>query len=170
MKTPYEIQYETFAAAGGIYDKRHAKLYAEFADALITDGSYSIIYEGVAHACYTAIIIDAAPHLKCYVVAPLAVLPGYQKQGYATRLMEEAEKQLKPDVVFIMGEFHHYGKRYNTPHNVALPVKSLAPLENWFALALTEGALDGAGESRSSMTGPYAEPHIWMHPSEQVKK
>jgi putative acetyltransferase len=102
MKTPYQIQYDTFAAAGGIYDERHAKLYAEFADNLIEDGSFSIVYEGVAHACYTPITIDAAPHLKCYVVAPLAVLPGYQRQGYATRLMEEAEKQLAPDVVFIV--------------------------------------------------------------------
>ncbi|MBY3788834.1 GNAT family N-acetyltransferase [Photobacterium carnosum] len=168
MKTPYDIQFETFAAADGLYDERHAKLYAEFADNLIAYGSYSIIYEGVAHACYTPITIDAAPHLKCYVVAPLAVLPDYQRQGYATRLMEEAEQQLKPDVVFIMGEFHHYGKRYNTPHKVGLPVKSLAPLENWFALALTEGALDGIEESTSSITGPYAEPRIWTHPSEQV--
>lgn len=168
MKTPYQIQYDTFAAAGGIYDERHAKLYAEFADNLIEDGSFSIVYEGVAHACYTPITIDAAPHLKCYVVAPLAVLPGYQRQGYATRLMEEAEKQLAPDVVFIMGEVHHYAKRYNTPHKVELPVESLAPLENWFALALTEGALDGVGESTSSITGPYSEPQIWSHPSEQV--
>ncbi|WP_059020431.1 GNAT family N-acetyltransferase [Vibrio coralliirubri] len=168
MKTPYQIQYETFATAGGLYDGRHAKLYAEFADDLIADGSYSIVYEGVAHACYTPITINAAPHLKCYVVAPLAVLPGYQRQGYATRLMEEAEKQLKPDVVFIMGEIHHYAKRYNTPHKVGLPVESLAPLENWFALALNEGALDGVGASTSSMTGPYTEPHIWSHPSEQV--
>ncbi|GEA52212.1 acetyltransferase [Vibrio inusitatus NBRC 102082] len=168
MKTPYQIHYETFAVAGGLYDERHAKLYAEFADDLIADGSYSIVYDGVAHACYTPITIDAAPHLKCYVVAPLSVLPEYQRQGYATRLMERAEQELKPDVVFIMGEFHHYGKRYNTPHKVGLPVESLAPLENWFALALTEGALDDVGQSTSSMTGPYTEPLIWRHPSEQV--
>ena len=167
MKTPFQIQYETFAAAGGLYDERHAKLYAKLAEDLITDGSYSIVYEGVAHACYTPIIVDTAPHLKCYVLAPLAVLPEYQRKGYATRLMDEAEKQLDADVIFIMGEIHHYAKRYNTPHQVLPPIKTQAPLENWFALALTPGALDGVGESTSSMTGPYAEPHIWAHPSEQ---
>lgn len=70
MKTPYQIQYEAFASAGGLYNEGHAKLYAELADAMIEDGSFSIVYEGVAHACYTPITVDAAPHLKCYVLAP----------------------------------------------------------------------------------------------------
>ncbi len=53
MKTPYEIQYEAFSTAGGLYDERRARLYATFADDLIADGSFSLVYEGVAHACYT---------------------------------------------------------------------------------------------------------------------
>lgn len=168
MKIPYQIQYEAFATAGGLYDERHARLYAEFADNLIADGSYSIVYDGVAHACYTPIKIDAAPHLKCYVLAPLAVLPEYQRQGYATRLMEQAESELNADVIFVMGEPFHYGKRYNTPHQVLPPVQTQAPLECWFARALTAGALDNIGPSTSSITGPYAEPLMWGHPSEQV--
>ena len=167
MKTPYQIQYEAFAAAGGLYDERHAKLYAELADALIEDGSFSIVYEGVAHACYTPITVNKAPHLKCYILAPLAVLPEYQGKRYATRLMKEAEKELDADVIFVMGDPSHYAKRYCTSHKVQLPVKSEAPLECWFARELTPGALDGVGESSSSITGPYAEPHMWAHPSEQ---
>lgn len=168
MKTPYQIQYEAFAAAGGLYDERHATLYAELADALIADGSFSIIYEGVAHACYTPITVDAAPHLKCYVLAPLAVLPEWQRKGYATRLMEQAEQQLDADVIFVMGEPHHYANRYSTPHQVLPPVSTQAPLECWFARALTPGALDGIGESTSSISGPYAEPRMWAHPNDQV--
>ncbi|MUJ20731.1 GNAT family N-acetyltransferase [Aliivibrio fischeri] len=168
MTTPYQIQYEAFSNAGGLYDERHAKLYAQFADDLIADGSYSIVYEGVAHACYTPITIDKAPHLKCYVLAPLAVLPEYQGKGYATRLMEQAEIELNADVIFVMGEPFHYGNRYNTPHNVLPPVKTLAPLECWFARELTSGALDGVGKSTSSVQGPYASPLMWGHPNEQV--
>lgn len=168
MKTPYQIQYEAFAAAGGLYDERHATLYAELADALIAEGSFSIIYEGVAHACYTPITVDAAPHLKCYVLAPLAVLPEWQRKGYATRLMEQAEQQLDADVIFVMGEPHHYANRYSTPHQVLPPVSTQAPLECWFARALTPGALDGIGESTSSISGPYAEPRMWAHPNDQV--
>ncbi|XGB68072.1 hypothetical protein L0992_05135 [Vibrio pomeroyi] len=82
--------------------------------------------------------------------------------------MEEAEKQLDADVIFVMGEPFHYGNRYNTPHNVLPPVRTLAPLECWFAKALTPGALDGVGESTSSVTGPYASELMWGHPSEQV--
>ena len=168
MKTPHQIQYEAFAAAGGMYDERHAKLYADFADALIADGSFSIVYEGVAHACYTPITVNDAPHLKCYVLAPLAVLPEYQGKGYATRLMEEAEKQLDADVIFVLGNPCHYANRYNTPHKILFPVQTQAPRECWFARELTSGALKDVGESTSSLSGPFADPIMWKEPSEQV--
>jgi putative acetyltransferase len=168
MKTPYQIQFESFAAAGAPYDERHAKLYGDLANALIEDGSFSIVYEGVAHACYSPITVDKAPHLKCYVLGPLSVLPAYQGKKYATKLMEEAEKQLDADVIFVMGDPKHYANRYNTPHKVLLPVKSEAPLDCWFARELTQGALDSIDESTSSMTGPFAEPIMWSDPSELV--
>ena len=72
-------------------------------------------------------------------------------------------------MIFVMGEIHHYGNRYNTPHKVQPPVETLAPVECWFALALTKGALDDVGESTSTIIGPYAEPHIWCHPNDQCK-
>jgi putative acetyltransferase len=101
-------------------------------------------------------------------LAPLSVLPAFQRKGYATRLMEKAEQQLDADVIFVMGEPFHYANRYSTPHNVLPPVKTQAPLECWFARELTPGALDGVGPSTSSVTGPYAAPLMWGHPSEQV--
>ena len=162
----WKIQYEAFAAAGGLYDERHAKLYADLARDLIEDGSFSIIYKGVAHACYTPMTIDEAPHLKVYVLAPLAVLPEYQGKGYATRLMEEAEKQLDADAIFVAGQPFHYGRRYNTPHKIGFPVKTEAPIECWFAKALTPGCLDGI-VSTSTITGPYSTEQIWQHPSDQ---
>jgi len=167
-KLAYKIQFTSFNEAGGIYDERHAKLYADLAVDMIDDGSYSIIYENVAHACYTPIVIDKAPHLKCYVLAPLAVLPEHQRKGLASKLMQIAEKELKPDVVFIAGEKHHYGRRYNTPHKIGLPVESEMPLDNWFAKALSEDCLNDI-ESKTTITGPYANPKQWSHPSEQFE-
>ena len=168
MNMAYRIEFTAFKEAGGISDERHAKLYADLAVNMIKNGSYSIILEGVAHACYTPIIIDSSPQLKCYVLAPLAVLPAHQGMRLATRLMEIAEEELKPDVVFIAGEKHHYGRRYNTPHKIGIPAESEMPLENWFARELTSGCLDGI-VSTSSITGPYADPFVWDHPSEQFK-
>ena len=162
----FNIQFTSFNEAGGLYDERHAKLYGNLAVDMINDDSYSIIYKNVAHACYTPITIDTNPDLICYVLAPLAVLPKFQRQGLATKLMDIAEKELKADVIFIAGEKHHYAKRYNTPHKIGLPVKSEMPLENWFARELTLGCLDGI-ESSTSMTGPYATTQQWSHPSEQ---
>ena len=133
---------------------------------MIDDGSFSIIYENAAHACYTPITINAAPHLTCYVLAPLAVLPEYQGKGLATKLMDIAEKELNPDVIFVAGEAHHYARRYNTRHKIGIPVVSKMPLENWFARALTPNCLDGI-ESSTTISGPYANPKQWSHPSEQ---
>lgn len=112
--------------------------------------------------------IDAAPQLKCYVMAPLAVLPEHQGKGYATALMEAAGQQLDADVIFVLGDPMHYARRYNTPHKVLPPVETLAPLECWFARELTPGALDGVGQSTSTITGPFANPLYWAHPDEQV--
>ncbi len=77
MKTPWDIQYEAFLHASGIYTEKHARLYADLAKDLMEDGSFSILYEGVAHACYTPILLEKAPHLTCFILAPLAVLPAY---------------------------------------------------------------------------------------------
>ncbi len=168
MKTPYEIQYTAFLNAGKPYDERHAKLYAQLADDLITDGSFSIIYERVAHACYTPLVLDKAPHLKCYILAPMAVLPKYQNQGYATRLMEEAEKQLQADAIFVLGDPIHYARRFNTPHKVQFPVETNAQLDCWFARELTKGVLAKVGETSSTITGPFANPIMWKEPSLQI--
>lgn len=164
----YKIQFTAFRKAGGLYDERHAKLYGDFAIDLMNDGSFSIIYNNVAHACYTPIVIDQAPHLKCYVLAPVSVLPEHQRKGIASKLMDIAEKELQPDAVFVAGEKHHYAKRYNTPHKIGLPVKSEMPLDHWFAKAITKGCLEGI-ESKTSIIGPFSNPIQWSDPSEQFK-
>ncbi|CAE6936715.1 hypothetical protein ACOMICROBIO_GDFFDHBD_02943 [Vibrio sp. B1REV9] len=71
------------------------------------------MYQGVAHACYTPITIDKAPHLKCFVLAPLAVLPENQGKGYATQLMEQAESELNADVILVLGVPKHYARRFD---------------------------------------------------------
>lgn len=75
--------------------------------------------------------------------------------------MEEAVKQLDTDVICVLGEPHHYAKRYNTSHKLLFPVETQSPRDCWFARELTPGALDGIGKSTSSMTGPYADPIKW---------
>ncbi|WP_353010736.1 GNAT family N-acetyltransferase [Ruegeria sp. SCP10] len=52
-------------------------------------------YERVVHACYTPLTIDTAPHLKCFVLALLAVLPEYQGRGVGKELMETSIEHLK---------------------------------------------------------------------------
>jgi len=167
MKTPYEIQFEAFNA-DSYYTEAHARLYAQFAKDLIDEGNYSILFKGVAHACYTPITIDRAPQLKCFVLAPLAVLPAHQGKGYATQLMEQAESELGADVVFVLGDPKHYARRFNAKHSVALPVGSGETPEFWFAREITPGALNGIGKSSSSIKGVFANPLMWSNPEDQI--
>ena len=129
---------------------------------MIEDGSYSIIYEDVAHACYTKLVIDTNPEIKAYVLAPLAVLPEFQRKGYATRLMDKAENELDADVIFVMGHPKHYSRRYNTAHKVETPLPT-DKSEHWFAKELVPGILSGVVSS-SSLEGPYSDPSQWFEP------
>lgn len=167
MNTPYQIQFEAFNA-DDFYTEAHAKLYAQFAEDLIAEGNYSIVYKDVAHACYTPITIDEAPTLKCFVLAPLAVLPQHQGKGYATKLMEQAESELDADVIFVLGDPKHYARRFNAKHSVALPVGTGESPDFWFARELTPGALDGVGKSSSSIKGVFANPIMWSNPDDQI--
>jgi putative acetyltransferase len=82
--------------------------------------------------------------------------------------MEKAEKQLKADAIFVLGDPKHYSRRYNAAHKVSLPVESDAPLECWFARELKPGVLSRIGKSSSTISGPFASPVMWKEPSEQV--
>ncbi len=82
--------------------------------------------------------------------------------------MEEAEKQLQADAIFVLGDPMHYARRYNTMHKVQFPVETNAPLDCWFTRELTKGILAEVGETSSTITGPFASPIMWKEPSEQV--
>ena len=130
----YEIQFRAYNE-DKMYTDKEAAAIAKLGKDMIEDGSYSIIYEDVAHACYTKLVIDTNPEIKAYVLAPLAVLPEFQRKGYATRLMDKAENELDADVIFVMGHPKHYSRRYNTAHKVETPLPS-DKSEHWFAKEL----------------------------------
>jgi len=145
-----------------MYTAVESQQIAQLAGDMIDHGSYSLVFEGVAHACYTPLVIDNRPDIKAYVLAPLAVLPEHQRQGVATRLMERAERELQADVIFVMGHPKHYQRRYGMTHQVATPMPSDKP-EHWFAREMTPGVLDGVVSS-STIEGPYADPDMWFEP------
>ncbi len=65
----------------------------------------------IGHILLTRIELDPNPGLNCLAIAPLSVLPSYQKEGIGSSLMNEAIawcKQNGFDVVFLLGHPDYY--------------------------------------------------------------
>lgn len=146
-----------------LYGPDEARSIADLAETLIQEGrpSFTLERDGVvvAHACYTPLTLIAAPRLKTFVMAPLAVLPAWQRQGLASELMNRAEEALEADAMFVLGNPLHYARRFSTPHQVSTP----QPTEHgdcWFARALTPGVLKGV-RSGSRIEGALNNPELW---------
>ena len=156
------LHLEAFSAEP-LYGPEEARTIADLAETLIAEGqaSFTLEREGtvVAHACYTPLRLVEAPQIKAYVMAPLAVLPAWQRQGLATELMHRAEEALDADAIFVLGNPLHYARRFSTPHQVSPP----QPTDNaacWFARALKPGVLDDL-KSASQIEGALNNPALW---------
>ena len=77
-----------------------------------------LAFEGeraVGHVIYTRVYmneLDPAQPLL-HILAPLAVIPEYQKQGIGGRLMEEGTRRLKEmgsEMVFVLGHIGYYDR------------------------------------------------------------
>lgn len=162
MKEVRTLHLEAFSPEP-LYGPDEARTIADLAERLIHEGrpSFTLERDGavVAHACYTPLTLIAAPQLKAYVMAPLAVLPAWQRQGLATELMNRAEEALDADAIFVLGNPLHYARRFPTPHQVTTP----QPTEHgdcWFARALKPDVLKGVC-SGSRLEGALNNPELW---------
>lgn len=109
----------------------------------------------VGHILFTrARLVDASPSPSVYILAPLGVVPPYQKQGVGTALIRRGlaiMKEMDVKLVFVLGHIAYYPRTGFVP---AFPLGFLAPYpipkeveDAWMVQALTpEGYGDIRGE------------------------
>jgi putative acetyltransferase len=91
-------------------------------------------------------------------LAPLAVLPDYQRQGIGTALIRhglDACRDLGHDAVFVLGHREYYPKFGFSPE-LAARLDCAYACENFMALELRQGALKGL-TGRIEYAGPFSQ-------------
>jgi putative acetyltransferase len=102
--------------------------------------------QAVGHVLFSDLLIETGRgtiHALC--LAPLAVMPSFQRRGIGSMLVREGLRiagQSGSRIVIVLGHPAFY-ERFGFSARLALPFKSPYSGTNFMALALEPGALDG---------------------------
>lgn len=117
----------------------------------------------VGHVLFTAVRLrDAARPVSASILAPLAVVPGFQRKGIGGLLTEAGVQRLSDSgvqLVFVLGYPDYYsrlGFKPATPLGLAAPYP-ISPEEAWMVRALQPGLLGsvrGTVECAETMSRP----------------
>lgn len=119
----------------------------------------------VGHVAFSPVIIDSNDNVQGYILAPLAVIPAYQKQGIGTALIEAGIQELvKMDVniLFVYGDPAYYG-RFGFRSDYAqkfMPQYHLHYPFGWQAIILNEFTIDNAS-SNITCVDSLNDPKLW---------
>ncbi|MFC1838424.1 GNAT family N-acetyltransferase [Thermodesulfobacteriota bacterium] len=109
---------------------------------------YSFVIEGkkriIGHIVFSPVLIQGSEKIKAYILAPLAISTGHQKQGLGTRLISYSINELKEhgvEVLFVYGDPAYYSRSgFKTEKNVSAPYDLEYP-EAWMTMELINGSL-----------------------------
>ena len=101
----------------------------------------------VGHVLFSPVVLEPAqPHFKAVGLAPVGVLPEYQKQGIGSRLIREGLKACRDagyDAVVMLGDPAYYSRfGFSRARDHGLSNEYHAH-EHFMVTALREGVLDG---------------------------
>jgi putative acetyltransferase len=128
-------------------------LEADLVDAIRRDGlvTCSLVAqmgtEIVGHILFTTVAIDQDPEIRAVGLGPMAVHPGYQRQGIGTLLVEAGLsvcRQQDREAVVVLGHPEFYPRFGFLPASrFGLRCEFPVPDDVFLAMELVEGALPG---------------------------
>ena len=103
----------------------------------------------VGHIAFSPMSLEGREDLKIVGLAPMAVLPEFQKSGIGSQLIQDALKKLKKspiDAVFVLGHPDYYPKFGFLPSQPTFQIKSVyeVPDEIFMALELRQDSLSSS--------------------------
>lgn len=120
----------------------------------------------VGNVLFTPFFFENYPGKTCYLLAPLGVLPEYQKGGHGVgkELMTSSIEQLKSigvDAIFVLGVPTYYPQYGFVPTNLETPYPELLTLpEAWMVLELTTGVAKQLN-GKTKAVGTFMIPEMW---------
>jgi len=119
----------------------------------------------VGHIAFSPVTIDNDKSWKGYILAPLAVIPEYQKRRIGSKLIESGKERLSRmgvNVLFVYGDPNYYGK-FGFDADTASgysPAYELQYPFGWQAIILNEGVFSES-TVRISCVDPLNDPELW---------
>ncbi|MFA3916207.1 GNAT family N-acetyltransferase [Ruegeria hyattellae] len=118
----------------------------------------------VGNVLFTPFVFQDHPDAKCYLLAPLGVLPEYQGYGVGKEVMETSIEHLKSigtDAVFVLGVPTFYPRFGFVATEKQTPFPDLLTMpEPWMELALkAKSAIPLSGKTIA--VEPFMQPHFW---------
>lgn len=118
----------------------------------------------VGNVLFTPFKFKSHPDKKCYLLAPIGVLPDYHNQGIGKELIESGIEHLETldvDAVFVLGYPPYYASRGFSQTDLLTSYPELLTMpEAWRVREIKEGALEGvSGETEA--VKPMMDPVFW---------
>ncbi len=120
----------------------------------------------VGHGLFTkAVLADASRHVSAAILAPLAVVPGFQRRGVGRALIEHGASMLAASgvrLIFVLGDPAYYtrcGFAPAGPHGLRAPYP-IVPEEAWMVRPLVPNVL-GSGTGVITCAECLAKPEYW---------
>jgi putative acetyltransferase len=119
----------------------------------------------VGHIAFSPVIIDNHKNFQGYILAPLGVIPDYQKCRIGSKLIEYGIRLLSDmgvNVVFVYGDPKYYGRfgfsadaahQYITPYRLQYPF-------GWQAIVLRECVIEKTPVAITCVTS-LCDPKLW---------
>lgn len=119
----------------------------------------------VGNVLFTPFVFDDHLDKTCYALAPIGVLPEYQRgYGIGKELMQTGIKHLKSigvDAIFVLGVPAYYPQYGFVPTDKQTPYPDLLTLPKaWMILELNEGVANQLS-GRTKAVEPFMQPHWW---------
>ena len=155
------------------FDKDEAKSVATLASNLLNEETSANTMSKVAeidgtvvgHIAFSPVTFNSSKKLKGYILAPLGVMPKYQKHRIGSKLVENGIELLSREginVLLVYGDPKFYSKfgfnekiaaRFSPPYKLQYPF-------GWLALALDEeGSVDHT--VKVSCVASLRDPSLW---------
>ena len=124
-----------------------AKLAVDLLAERTTPRTFSLIAETggalLGHAAFSPVFMKNTEHLQGYIVAPVGVLPDFQKRGIGSDLIESGRQLLLKmgvHILFVYGDpgyYNRFGFSADNARHYTPPYKLLYPF-GWLALVINE--------------------------------
>jgi putative acetyltransferase len=126
-------------------------------------------YDGerpIGHVLFTKVTLDSRPDVSCSILAPLVVVPAFQRRGVGRALIEHGARRLaesKVKLLFVLGDPGYYtrcGFGPAMPYGLRAPYP-IVPEEAWMVRSLAPGML-GTVEGTVACASTLAPRKYWV--------